>query len=84
MKQDFRSKYLPDLSESTSENENMARNRKFEHPVHNSTPNSKNKHRRQYHSMEYLENEKNREPARSDISSHRTHTLGRGREQKHR
>lgn len=62
----------------------MAKNRKFEHPVNHSTPNSKYKHRRQYHSMEYLENEKNPEPVRSEISSHRNHTLGRSREQKHR
>lgn len=62
---DVRSKYLPDLSESTSENENQQPQAVR---IHHSTPNSKHKSRRQYHSMEYLENDKSSEPNRSEIS----------------
>lgn len=91
---DFRAKYLPDLSESTSENENTVRNIMINRrepdqtQMPHSTPNSKyQKHqRRQYHSMEYLENDEKIEPIRSENGSHRSHdTLGgRGRIQKHR
>ncbi|XP_031630005.1 general transcriptional corepressor trfA isoform X2 [Contarinia nasturtii] len=66
---DVRSKYLPDLSESTSENENInGENKSHAIRIHHSTPNNKHKSRRQYHSMEYLENEKSNEPMRSDTS----------------
>lgn len=59
-----------------------------QHQIHHSTPNSKyQKHqRRQYHSMEYLENDEKPEPNRSENGSHRSHNTlgGRGREQKNR
>lgn len=47
---------MPELSESTSENENMNGDRKPHHAVkmHHSTPNSKHKARRQYNSSEHL------------------------------
>lgn len=66
--QDFRSKYLLDLSESTSENENMNGDRKPHNAVkiHHSTPNSKHKTRRQYSSTEYLSQKKSHEPVRSE------------------
>lgn len=56
---------MPDLSESTSENENQ---KPQAVRIHHSTPNSKHKSRRPYHSMEYLENDKSSEPNRSEIS----------------
>ncbi|XP_055314709.1 uncharacterized protein LOC129575331 isoform X2 [Sitodiplosis mosellana] len=62
---DVRSKYLPELSESTSENENQ---KPQAARIHHSTPNAKHKSRRQYHSMEYLENDKSSEQNRSEIS----------------
>lgn len=70
---------MQDLSESTSENENMNSDRKPHHAVriHHSTPNSKHKSRRQYHSMEYLEHEKSSEPNRSEIGSQRSSRMGR-------
>lgn len=70
---------MQDLSESTSENENMNADRKPHHAVriHHSTPNSKHKSRRQYHSTEYLEHDKSSEPNRSEIGSQRSSRLGR-------
>lgn len=65
----MRTKYLPDLSESTSENENVHSDQKA-HAVriHHSTPNNKHKSRRQYHSMEYLEHDKSSELNPSEVS----------------
>lgn len=65
---------MPDLSESTSENENTNIDRKPHHAVriHHSTPNAKHKSRRQYHSTEYLEQKKANEPNRSENNSQRS------------
>lgn len=70
---------MQDLSESTSENENMNGDRMPHHAVriHHSTPNSKHKSRRQYHSTEYLEHEKPNEPNRLEVSSQRSGRSGR-------
>lgn len=74
----MRSRYLPDLSESTSENENVNIEHKT-HPItiHHSTPNAKyHKSRRPYHSMEYLENDKPNDVIRSENNSQRSSRLG--------
>lgn len=62
---------MPDLSESTSENENMNSDRRPHHAVriHHSTPNSKHKSRRQYSSSEHLAQKKSHEPVRSEKNS---------------
>lgn len=73
--QKFRSKYLPDLSESTSENENITSHTKHQtSTVHHSTPNQKYKQRRQYHSTEYLENNQRR-PERMDSVPYKHHVI---------
>lgn len=69
----FRSKYLQDLSESTSENENINGGhsniiKQHTSPVHQSTPNAKYKQqRRQYHSSEYLNDQKYRHDRDSSV-----------------
>lgn len=67
-------KYLPDLSESTSENENFIPN----HGVNsNYAPsNSKYKQRRQYHSTEYLENGNSNKLYRPESSLNRSNHTG--------
>lgn len=66
LNKNFRSKYLQDLSESTSENENIngghsTLTKQLASPQHQSTPNAKYKQqRRQYHSTEYLDEQKYR------------------------
>lgn len=66
LNKNFRSKYLQDLSESTSENENIngghsTLTKQIASPQHQSTPNAKYKQqRRQYHSTEYLDEQKYR------------------------
>lgn len=64
LNKNFRSKYLQDLSESTSENENIGAGlstltKQHGSPMHQSTPNTRHKQqRRQYHSTEYLDDQK--------------------------
>lgn len=73
LNKNFRSKYLQDLSESTSENENINGDRSTltkQHmsPLHQSTPNAKSKQqRRQYHSTEYLDEQKYRRDRDSSV-----------------
>lgn len=89
LNKNFRSKYLQDLSESTSENENLngdrsTLNKQHILPLHQSTPNAKYKpQRRQYHSTEYLDEQKHRRdrdasvPYGHDVADNGSHRASR-------
>lgn len=74
LNKNFRSNYLQDLSESTSENENInggghsTQTKKHTSPLHQSTPTAKYKQQRhQYHSTEYLDEQKYRRDRDSSV-----------------